>query len=204
MRLAAEKARFAGTLALFIFSVYVLSWCAHYRHRLHFQPGVDPFLPLIPRVDLTFWLGYGWFSFHAGVFAFWLRQERPKLPYILAILSLYMMIRNVFILLTPVAAPAGIMPVYTAPWFSVLRETDSGEVFFSGHTAMPYLYFLLNAGHPRLRAFCLAVSMANAAAVLLTRNHYTIDVLGAYFITYSIYALGRRSLGWLKPREAVA
>ena len=42
--------------------------------------------------------------------------------------------------------------------------------------------------------------MVMAVSVLLTRNHYTVDVLGAYFISYSIYRLSLRLYaGYVRP-----
>ena len=36
--------------------------------------------------------------------------------------------------------------------------------------------------------------------VLLSHNHYTVDVLGAYFVSYSIYVLAERLYyGWIRP-----
>ena len=37
----------------------------------------------------------------------------------------------------------------------------------------------------------LAGSILMAVCVLLSRNHYTVDVLGAFFTSYSVYALSR-------------
>ena len=45
----------------------------------------------------------------------------------------------------------------------------------------------------------MLLSIVMAASVVLTRNHYTMDVLGAYFVTYSVYALSCWLLGWLDP-----
>lgn len=46
----------------------------------------------------------------------------------------------------------------------------------------------------------LAGSIAMAAAVRVTRNHYTVDVISAYFMGYAIYALSNRLyLSYLRP-----
>jgi hypothetical protein len=68
------------------------------------------------------------------------------------------------------------------------------ELFFSGHTGIPFLYFLICRSPSWGRYLYLACSIAMGVCVLLTHNHYAIDVLGAYFMTYSIHALSRRLL----------
>jgi hypothetical protein len=40
------------------------------------------------------------------------------------------------------------------------------------------------------------------AGVLLTRNHFPIDVLGAYFVTYSTWVMGRGLFAGLDAPEA--
>jgi membrane-associated phospholipid phosphatase len=66
--------------------------------------------------------------------------------------------------------------------------TFQNEFVFSGHTAVPFLFYLFFES-PGLRAVMLGGSLAMAAAVLATHNHYTVDVLSAYLVGYGIYAL---------------
>jgi len=36
--------------------------------------------------------------------------------------------------------------------------------------------------------------------VLLSRNHYTVDVLAAFLVSYSVYALSESAYGrWVRP-----
>jgi len=62
------------------------------------------------------------------------------------------------------------------------------------------LYYLF-CPYPWYRRFFLASTVLMGVSVLLTRNHYTLDVLGAFFMTYGIYALSRKLLGFLDPQE---
>lgn len=64
--------------------------------------------------------------------------------------------------------------------------------FFSGHTAFPLLGFFL-ARRPWARWSCLGLSLLLATSALLSRLHYTIDVAGAFFITYAVAGLATRS-----------
>ncbi len=62
---------------------------------------------------------------------------------------------------------------------------------FSGHTAVPFLFFLFFQ-EPRQRAIAGLGSLVMAVAVLLTKNHYSVDVLSAYLIGYAIFVFSDR------------
>ncbi len=70
------------------------------------------------------------------------------------------------------------------------------DLFFSGHTATTFLLVLYLWHRPRLRALALAGHGLVVASVLFSRLHYAIDVVGAWAVTFSIYAL----LEW-RPRR---
>ena len=108
---------------------------------------------------------------------------------------------SIFVALNPYGPPDGMINLNAAYILSPLRGilAFDNEFFFSGHTSMPYLYFLFCHRMPKMRLAFLAGSLVMGACVLLTRNHYTMDVLGAYFMTYAIYRLSRYTLGWLDP-----
>ncbi len=62
-----------------------------------------------------------------------------------------------------------------------------GDLFFSGHTGLPFLMALVFWKKPILRYFFIASAIGFGAVVLLTHLHYSIDVLSAFFITYTIF-----------------
>jgi membrane-associated phospholipid phosphatase len=70
------------------------------------------------------------------------------------------------------------------------------DLFFSGHVATTFLLFLYLRDRPRLRWVALAATAAVAASVLLARIHYAIDVVGAWAVTFAVYALRE---GWPGP-----
>lgn len=178
-------------------SLYAAAWVffsvvGRFHDRLVLPPGVDPLLAALPYFKLSWLLTTGFLLFHVSVFIFWVRLERDRLPYYVSMMAFWMFVRAVFIALGPVGAPPSMAALYTAPSLSFLRGTlfFDTEQFFSGHTGMPYLYFLLSKDKT-LRRLCLAFSVIMGVGVLVSRNHYWIDVLGAYFMTYSIWRLGR-------------
>jgi membrane-associated phospholipid phosphatase len=67
------------------------------------------------------------------------------------------------------------------------------DLFFSGHVATTFLLWLYLRGRPPLAAIALAANLAVTASVLLSHIHYSIDVVGAWAITFAIFALRE---GW--------
>ncbi len=62
------------------------------------------------------------------------------------------------------------------------------DLFFSGHAATTFLLLLYLWRRPRLRALLLAAHALVVASVLLARIHYAIDVVGAWAVTFAVYA----------------
>jgi len=79
-----------------------------------------------------------------------------------------------------------------SPWqvfaHGSMRAYLTKDLFFSGHTATTLLLVLYLRPWPRLRALALLGHVLVVASVFLAHLHYTIDVLGAYAVTFAIYA----------------
>jgi hypothetical protein len=69
------------------------------------------------------------------------------------------------------------------------RVALTKDLFFSGHTATTFLLLLYVWPHPKLRVTMLAMHALVVASVFLAHLHYTIDVIGAYAITFTLFAL---------------
>lgn len=63
------------------------------------------------------------------------------------------------------------------------------DLFFSGHTATTFLLLLYVWRFPRLRAVMLVAHLLVVASLFCSHLHYTIDVIGAYAITFSVFFL---------------
>jgi hypothetical protein len=74
------------------------------------------------------------------------------------------------------------------------------DLFFSGHVATTLLLWLYLRGRSRLAPVALAANLAVTASVLLSHIHYSIDVVGAWAITFAIFALRE---GWPGPERSV-
>lgn len=183
-------------------AAYVLLFMlCRYRAGQPFPPGLDPFAASLPRKDWTGLLSGGYIAFQVAFYLYWLVREPARVPYLVVATGVLMLVRDLFLLLTPVGALPGMMPLYAGGVASAVHGTllFDQELFFSGHTGVPFLYFLLCRGHRKVGLACLAVTVLNAIGVLLTRNHYTIDVLGAFFIVPTIAIITRALFGSLDP-----
>jgi len=63
------------------------------------------------------------------------------------------------------------------------------DLFFSGHVSSTLLLWLYCRGKGWLGPVALAGHLVTVAVVLLAHLHYSIDVVGAWAITYSVYAV---------------
>lgn len=183
----------AGSVAFLLASIASLYWVCERHSRLGLAPSTDILLMSLPRLEATSLLTGWYLAFQLAALGLAVAFERERIPYFLCMVGLLLAVRNVFILLTPVGPPLDIVPLYPA---GALAVTDQ-ELFFSGHTGLPFLYGMICRRPAAARPAYFAVSLVMAAAVLLTRNHYAIDVLAAFFITYATHDAGRRLFGRL-------
>jgi hypothetical protein len=65
----------------------------------------------------------------------------------------------------------------------------SKDLFFSGHTSTTFLLVLYLWDRPRLRLAALAAHIIVVATVILSHLHYSIDVVGAWAVTFAVFAL---------------
>jgi PAP2 superfamily C-terminal len=92
------------------------------------------------------------------------------------------------------------------------RVALTKDLFFSGHTATTFLLLLYVWRFPRLRWPMVVAHAVVVASVFLAHLHYTIDVIGAYAITFSLYAVrewrqpraGSNALSVVRPPEALS
>ncbi|MBI5211374.1 MAG: hypothetical protein HY927_15475 [Elusimicrobia bacterium] len=157
------------------------------------RPLPDLLLRHLPLVDMRIVFVWGFALFLAWVFAagFWF--ERHRAAHILWLYALLILLRSFFIILTPMHVPKGALLAHEG-WVyqNVGRYLNfKHDLFFSAHTAMPYLGYLVFRERWVGWTF-LGLSVLMAMTVLCSRLHYSIDVFAAYFITYAVYRLERR------------
>lgn len=77
------------------------------------------------------------------------------------------------------------------PSLSVSTER-AADFFFSGHTGISFMFFLhyRDYGYKALKYFCLGLSMYEALYLVITRNHYSIDVIFGVICSYYCFTMG--------------
>lgn len=110
-----------------------------------------------------------------------------RIPFTLKSVGLFAIVRSIFTILTHLAP----FPTHTNVSLSGLMGyfTSGKDLFFSGHTGLPFLLALIFWDSKYLRIVFITASLMFAAVVLLGHLHYSIDVLSAFFITYTIYRI---------------
>ena len=151
------------------------------------SPVTDLILSNIRVFDVDGWFVYGTLTFWVFLAFVW-AHHIERTPFAIKSLSLFIAIRSVFITLTHIGPFVG-----QVAWSNTILDKFSfgGDLFFSGHTGIPFLFALIFWDIKLLRYIFLALSAFFGTIVLLGHLHYSIDVLSAFFITYSIYHMSQ-------------
>jgi hypothetical protein len=155
----------------------------------------DLILDHIGPVDASFFYVYGYLTLCFALFLYPLFFRVRTLHVVVSQFSLLVMLRAVFVMLTHLQTPPGAIPAHF-PWI-FQGISFQNDMFFSGHTAVPFLGFFLYKG--KVRYFFLLGSIFMAIVVLLTHSHYSIDVFSAFFLTYCSYKMGNVVLNKIEP-----
>lgn len=117
---------------------------------------------------------------------------KPKtMPFTLKSAALFILIRSIFVTLTHLGPFAERSFIDQTDFFAPLNL--GSDFFFSGHTGFPFLIALIFWNENKfIRWLSLVVSFVLGISVLLGHLHYSIDVFGAFFITYTIFHLSRK------------
>lgn len=166
-------------------------------------------LPYVPWIDRwNYWL---WLAVYLPLAALLLWREPRRWVRYMVTGGLVSLARGVTIALTGLGPPD---PAHAGPgigglsWGQAFLELVSPlgvfqrgaiaayltkDLFFSGHVATTFLLWLYLRGRSRLAPVALAASLAVTASVLLSHLHYSIDVVGAWAVTFAVFALRE---GW--------
>ena len=157
------------------------------------NPVTDLILSRVGPLNVRFLFVYG--TFTAFVITGGLMVWRPnRIPFALKAIALFLLVRAVFVALTHIA-PSPIDPQEPAPFFNSIFF--GGDLFFSGHTGLPFLAALAFWHIWQWRMLYLALTAFFGAIVLLGHYHYSIDVLAALFITHGVHQMSC----WLFARD---
>ena len=113
-------------------------------------------------------------------------MDPSRAHYYMGVFGILGILRGFFITFTYLGLPFGaIIPDYPGQLSMMFFSND---LFFSGHTAVPFLGFLLFRKE-KIGLFFLVSTIVLASTILLGHLHYSIDVFAAFFITYGSYKL---------------
>jgi len=187
LRSLSEGAAFlaASSIAIFAAVTYATVHASNYV--------TDFVLSRVGPLNVRFLFIYGTFTAFA-ITASLLAWRPNRLPFALKAIALFLLVRAVFVALTHMA-PSPIDPQQPAPFFNSIFY--GGDLFFSGHTGLPFLAALAFWHIPQWRMFYLALTGFFGLIVLLGHYHYSIDVLAALFITHGIFQISC----WLFGRD---
>lgn len=178
-----------SALAAFLMALGINYYATSYATLRASNPVTDIVLSNTPAFDVD-----GYFVYGAAlliVFILLVLLSNPKqIPFTLYSLTIFFVIRAIFISLTHLAP----FPIHTPIEFTnnlgiFLSGIFFGgdDLFFSAHTGVPFLMALIFWRQPLLRYIFLAWSVFFAVVVLLGHIHYSIDVASAFFISFGIY-----------------
>lgn len=160
-------------------------------HAKNTAVSPDAILDSIGPYNLSFIFIWLFLAVNLVYFAYPIIYRTKEIAYTINMFSLFVIVRSAFIMFTHLRPPAdAIHAVY--PWFLQFLNY-SNDLFFSGHTGVPFLGFLIFSRYNKTIAYAmLASSIILGITVLLMHVHYSIDVFSAYFITYGIYVIGNK------------
>ncbi len=115
--------------------------------------------------------------------------EPRYFPFTLKVLAMFIVIRSIFIILTHIGPYYEFAPL--PPNKLMGSISFGGDLFFSGHTGVPFLMALIFWSFAWLRLTFIARSGIAGLGVLLSHIHYSIDVVAAFFITYAIFEMAK-------------
>lgn len=144
----------------------------------------DLILDIIPETKAFIVVGevFGLGQFFLVLILFSLRRFQG-LPYFLFILGVMYTVRAFTIVLTPLAQIQPPSVNYAETHF--IAQMFYHGMFFSGHTASAFIQAFYFKGH-RLRPLLFVSASIQAFALLASHSHYTIDVVGALFVAYTV------------------
>ncbi|HIJ01444.1 TPA: hypothetical protein HA363_02245 [Candidatus Woesearchaeota archaeon] len=113
------------------------------------------------------------------IFLFYVCRYRKYdyVPYYLIMIGAFYFIRAVLLPLTPIPSP------YNYDYGFLYALLPQHGTFPSGHAGMVFLFFFMT-GDKVLRYALLMFAIATVFFLIISRGHYTIDVIGSIMITY--------------------
>lgn len=181
----------ASGVVLFLLSVAVNYFATMYASERVSLPVTDVILNNIPVLEVGWIIVYG--ALLLSLFTILVMFNDPRrIPFVLKSMALFIVIRSVFVSLTHLGPFLPEHAIDHIRIFNILGLTTTADLFFSGHTGIPFLLSLIYWDDKKLRWTFLTVCVIFAVSVLFGHLHYSIDVFAAFFITYTIFHIAQK------------
>jgi len=177
------------TTILFILSSALLTSFLTYNETRSGFTLYDPILNKIPSTDLTIFIFVLiYISVLLGLIYF-NKITETNFYLLFQIYSLVLLVRLCMMYLLPLNPPTGIIPLKD-PFVELFGtgETLLRDLFFSGHTATLFLFFLV-VEKKLFKIIFLLCTVSVVTALLFQHVHYTIDIITAPLVVYASYRM---------------
>lgn len=179
---------FSGVFLIFL-SLIINHFLGIYVDRSNVNFVNDIFLDNLPIVNINFIVNEGvWLYIFITTFFLFLYPK--KIPFTLKNLALFIFIRSLFFSLTHLGPPEAHSFLSSHDWLSSIASGN--DMFFSGHTGMPFLLALIFWDKKYAKIISILASLTFGFSMLLGHLHYSIDVFSAFFITYAIFIIAKK------------
>jgi len=188
-----ERIRSLGVgLILFALAVVFQFYASAYSNRVPSNSVPDLLLGILPIVNLNFLIVEGALAAIAATIILLLFKPN-YLIFSLKAAAIFIATRAVFVSVTHLGIYPGQIGPDPTGFFDHLYTGLGLEAgfFFSGHTGLAFLMALIFWDERFWRFAYLILSIAFGISVLLAHVHYSIDVLAAPYITYSIFKMSQ-------------
>ena len=180
-------------IAFAVFMVVTLYFNIQLMKSLYPNPPTPPDLILdqIPQNSAFIFIGEVLSLIQvslAALFIFSARQRFRQLPVLMFFLILMYLIRGFTIILTPLGQIQP--PSRNFSEDHIIAQTFYHGMFFSGHTASAVIQVMFfhrfKIRNIHLSWFLLPWTVGQVISLLVSHQHYTIDIFGAIFVAYFI------------------
>jgi membrane-associated phospholipid phosphatase len=181
--------KYLKTLVISLFFLAISMFFAYFSNIYAKEKAsnyvTDILLDNLPVLHVGYIFVYG--AILLIIFVIALAFYKPKIaPFVANCAAFFYIIRAIAVMLTHIGPAPDRLNI---DGFAMHSFFSGADLFFSGHTGMPFLLALIFWKDKTLRYLFLGISVLMAISVLLGHLHYSIDVYSAYFITYTIYCL---------------
>lgn len=208
-------ARLFGSLAFRVACYFTMMWMALWAEARAAPRLPDvvldlvPYMPLVDRYNYLLWL-----AAYIPVALWLLKKDAERFIRYMWSAGFIALIRGACIMVTGLGPVRGedlhagmsfetrlnaflnmITPFGFFDTGAGARVYLTKDLFFSGHTSTTVLLLLYVWRYPTARAVMLVAHVLVVMSVFLAHLHYTIDVIGAYAITLTLFTLREGRLG---------